>query len=369
LDNKLVVPKDRVDTFLRNKVLKGEVPMTRDGLYYFLSKSYAGISRAQIDKFLKAQNIIRKTDRLQPTSKRTKRKVNRKGQIGYDLIEINWKDLGFKPKEIKIYEKQLRSGDIDYDPTDPHLKKKPKLPVTAAYMFSAVDKITGFLFVEFAVNKSRKVITPIAKRAFQMFAKLFKIPLSKLVVFSDKGKEFDFVKYKSWGIRHVQLAREPLIEKKNSQFQAALYRVAKMNISLEISELIKRSLNIVNRTKSKLLKMAPFEAINVPEGTLSIDYNKKRGKGSGIKVKARELIVGDMVRLNLVGMKKTSFYKAYKGDQYSTQRYEILTKRGNRYKINGPDKKKFYHRDDLRLTSVLDMKTEHVLRKRKKKLK
>ena len=225
LDDKLVIPPKEVDAFLRKKILSGNVPLSRDGLYYFLSKTYAGVTRGAIFKFLKAQKMIRKTDKMQPNTKRTKRKVKRKGQIAYDLIEINWKDLGFVPTEIKAYEKRLIASKDDYDPNDPHGKKKLKIPVKAAYMWSSVDKITGLMYVEFAVNKSRKIITPIAKKAFQYFAKQFKIPMSKLVIYSDKGKEFDFAKYKSWGMRHVQLAREPLIENKNAQFQSALYRI------------------------------------------------------------------------------------------------------------------------------------------------
>ena len=96
LNDARVIPKEEVESFLRKKVLTGKVPLSRDGLYYYLVKAkYAGVTRAQIDTFLKKQKFIRKTDRLQPTSKKTKRKVKRKGQIAYDLIEINWKDLGF----------------------------------------------------------------------------------------------------------------------------------------------------------------------------------------------------------------------------------------------------------------------------------
>jgi hypothetical protein len=368
LDNKRVVPPADVDKILRQKVLSGKVPMTRDGLYYFLSKTWAGITRAKIDKFLKSQRYIRKTDRMQPTSKTKKRRVKRKGQIGFDLIEINWKDLGFKPKEVKAFEKKLKR-DPDYDPRDPQNKKKIKVPITAAYIWSSVDKITGLMWCKFAVTKQQKIITPIAKQAFEYFSKNFKIPMNRLIGFSDHGNEFDFKQYNKWGVKTVQLARESLIEKKNSQFQAALYRIAKMNISLNIAELIKRALQIVNRTKSKLLKVAPFEAIDVAEGDLSEKYNKKRGKGSGIIVKGRVLKVGDMVRLNLIGPKKTSFYKAYKGLQYSTKRYKVLAKKGIRYKIDGPKGKRFYHRDDLRLTSVADLKSDLVLRKRAKGLK
>ncbi len=368
LDDKRVIPKEEVEEFLRKKVLGGKVPFSRDGLYYYLIKAgFAGVKRAQIDNFLKKQKIIRKTDKLQPVTKRTKRKVNRKGQICYDLIEINWKDLGFKPKEMIAWEKKQKK-DPDYDPSDPQGKKRLKLPRPAAYMFSAVDKLSGLMFVKFSFTKARKYVTPIAEKCFKFFAKSFEIPMTKIVAFSDKGKEFDFEKYNSWGVRTKQVRREPLIENKNAQFQSALYRVAKMNLSKSIEDLIDRAVQVVNRTKSRLLKLARVEAISAPESELSLNCNKRRGKESGMKVKARKLKIGDTVRLNLIGPKKDSFYKAYKGKQYSDKRYKILQKKGNRYKIEIDGKKQFFHRDDLRITPPSDMTTEKILYKRGKKL-
>ena len=93
LDNKQVILPEQVDKLLRKKVLDGKVPMTRDGLHYYLKQFYAGVSRAKIDAFLKQQNVIRKTDRMQPSTKRKKRRVTKKGQIGFDLIEINWNSV------------------------------------------------------------------------------------------------------------------------------------------------------------------------------------------------------------------------------------------------------------------------------------
>ena len=52
-----------------------------------------------------------------------------------------------------------------------------------------------------------------------------------------------------------------------------------------------------------------------------------------------------------------TFHKAYKGKSYSKQRYKILAKRRNYYKIDGPDGKKFYHREKLRVTPPPDRKT------------
>lgn len=351
LENKLVIPKEDAEKFLRKKVLGGTVPLSRDGLYYFLSKNFVGISRKMIDKFLKAQNFIRETDTAQPTSKKASRRVKKKGQLSFDLIEINWDDLKFKPPEM-----------VDYDEANDETND-------SAYIFSCVDALTGVMYCEFSPKKTQKEITPIAKRCFKYFARVLQVPLNRLVGLSDKGSEFNFKLYEKWGLRLKQLPRASLIENKNAQFQAALYRIAKLNLTKNIDELVEKALKIVNRTKSRLTKVAPFEALQKTNVELEKKYNRKRGPQSGLKVKVRPLKIGDMVRLNLIGPKKTSFFKAYKADQWSKRRYPILAKRRNKYKIDGPKGKVFYHRDDLKLTSKSDKKTAMELYKRRTKLK
>jgi len=194
-------------------------------------------------------------------------------------------------------------------------------------------------------------------------------PLSKMHGLSDKGDEFNFKLYEKWGLRTKQVARAPLIEQKNSQFQRALYRVAKMKNTKSIHKLVKDSMMIVNRTQSSLTKVAPIEASSVPPEELAKKYNKRRGKDSGTKIKARPLKIGEFVRLMILKDKDKSnytFHKAYKGKSYSKQRYKILAKRRNYYKIDGPDGKKFYHREKLRVTPPPDRKTIKLLYEREK---
>ena len=146
VDGRLVVSKKNQETFIRNKVLSGKVPMSRDGLYYYLSKISVGVSRAAIDKFLKAQHIIRETDTLQPRTKRASRRVLKKGQIAFDLVEINWKDVGFKPTDQNI------TGE-------------------AGYIFTVADALTGLLWAKFAPNKDRHIITRLRRRASSGWSK------------------------------------------------------------------------------------------------------------------------------------------------------------------------------------------------------
>ena len=352
LDDKLVIPKEKEVEFIRKKVLSGRVPMSRDSLYYYLNKISVGVSRAAIDKFLKAQNIIRETDNVQASTKKASRKVHRKGNIEFDLVEINWKDVGFKP-------------EVDWKA----LKIKPTAEDRkAGYVFTLADSLTGLLFAKFAPTKYRKHITPIAKEGFNYMAEKLDTPISKMHALADSGKEWDVKKYNTWGLRVKFVPRAPLIERKNSQFQAALYRIIKMKTSKEINKLVKQAQDVVNRTQSTLTKVAPVEALNKTQKELSEKYNKRRGAGSGVKLKSRVLKIGEFVRLNILKDKERGgqFYKAYKGLTWSKRRYPVLAKRGDRYKIDGPNGKKFYHRQDLKPTPPADKKTLQILHEREK---
>ena len=342
VDGRIVVSKSKQETFIRNKVLGGKVPMSRDGLYYYLSRISVGVSRAAIDKFLKSQHIIRETDTLQPRTKKASRRVLKKGQIAFDLVEINWKDLKFTPTDKNI------EGE-------------------AGYIFTVADALTGLLWAKFSPNKERKNITPIAEEGFNWMSDKLQTPISKMHATSDSGSEWDVKKYKEWGLRVKFLARAPLIEQKNKQIQAALYRISKMKKTKNIAALVKLAMTVVNRTQSSLTKVAPIEAISEKQTVLAEKYNKKRGKDSGVKLKLRPLKIGEFVRLQIISDKKRGgeFFKAYKGESWSRRRYKVLAKRGNRYKldVNG---KKFYHRSELKPTSPADKKTIRILHQREK---
>ena len=357
LDDKRVIPREKIEYWLRKWVLSGKMPLTRDGLYYYIqSQNVVGIPRAAIDKFLKKQKVINETDNAQPRTNKQSRKVNKKGQLAFDLVEINWDDLGFIPKEGKPKKKKFKAG------------KEVKQSKTDAYIFTCADALTGLVFCRYSPSKARRSITPIAKQCFDFFSKALGVPIDRLFAVSDSGKEFDFEKYKTWGVRLKQLPRSGLIENKNAQIQRALYRVAKMNTTNSIVELVKKAQSIVNRTQSSLTKKTPAEASKTANVDLAKGYNKKRGQDSGVKIKARPLKIGEKVRINLIGPKKTSFYKAYHAKTWSKRTYAVLAKRGNKYKVDGPSGKKFYHRDDLRITARSDKLTKQIIDKRGEEL-
>ena len=337
IDKREVIPTKHQVSFVRNKILSGEVPLARDSLYYFLQQKYINVPRAVIDKVLKAQNVVRESDSRQATTTRKKRNVFKKGQLSFDLIEIKFIDLPFEVAD-------------------------PDIEVEKGYFFSCADQLTGLSFFKWSPHKTQKEITPIAEECFKWFAEKLKLRRNQLVGFSDKGKEFDFKKYKSWGLRLKQLPRAPLIEMKNAIFQKSLYRIARMHITHHLKKLVEKAMNIVNNTKSKLTGKTPNEALELETGALSKKYNsKKRGVGTSSAVKKRPLQIGDMVRYALTPEKDKLEYKSYRPMAWSKSKYKVIAKRGNTYKINSPSGKRFIHRDHLKLTSARDTVSDKII--------
>ena len=337
LDNKLVIPDNEVEKYLRDEILKGEkVPLSRDAAYYYLTKQVVNVSRQKIEDFLKKQRIIRETDNQQPTQKKGSRSVKKKGQLHYDLIEIKFKDLKFQPQDIDEIK---------------------------GYIFSMTDALTSLSYFEYGARKTIKIMTPIAKRAFEYFKKQLGIPYKKMIGYSDKGSEFDWKEYNELGIKTIQLSRSSIIEAKNAHFQRVLYRIAKMEGTKNIAELVSNAMEIVNNTRSSVSKKTPAENVNEKVSDLSLRYNKKRGKDSGVSSKLKPLQKGDRVRTRMLHDKDKTMYKAYKGNMWSKTVYTVQLKKAQRYKVNGT----FYHRDELRITPKADQESEKVFRTRKAK--
>ena len=343
INNKEVIPTKKVTEFVREKILSGEVPLSRDSLYYYLQQKYINIPRASIDKLLKAQSVIRESDNRQPTTTRKKRKVNKKGQLSFDLVEIKFKDLPFEPED-------------------------PDIEVEKGYFWGCADQLTGLSHFVFSPHKDYKNITPIAEKSFKWFVEKLGIgSMKKIVGYSDKGAEFDFKKYKKWGLRLKQLPRAPLIEAKNAHFQRVLFRIAKMKKTKHLKKLATMANDIMNNTQSSLTGKTPNEALLEEQGALAKKYNSKRkGKGTDSAVRARPLKKGDRVRLAVDPEKDKLEYKAYKSIAYTKKIYVVLAVRGSTYKIDGPHGKKFYHRDHLRLTSKRDKVSDAIISQRER---
>jgi hypothetical protein len=352
LDDKMVVPKEKVDTFLRNKIYEGKTPLSRDAAFYWISKNTVGVSRKAVDDWLKKQRVIRETDNQQATTKRPKRQVKTKGQLHIDLVEIKWKDLPFEPKAMK---------DIGWEKMSEEEKAEGEDEINKGYFFGCVDALTSLAYFKFAKFKTYKYITPIAHAAFKWMSKQLGVPLKKMTVKSDMGSEFNWKKYQQWGLKTITVRRDAFIEAKNSHFQRVLYRLAKMNTTRDLHALTSKAMTQMNRTVSSVSKKAPVENLKENVTDISKKYNAKRGKDSGVKIKKKALVPGkDKVRVQLKWAKDKKMYKAYKGKMWSKRNYVVKAKKGSRYTVNG----KTYHRDELKLTEDYDPKSERLLKKR-----
>ena len=282
LNGLLVIPAEQKVAKLRQLVLSGEVPMTRDPLYHYLSKQMVGISRQDIQDFLGTQRVIRETDNQQATTTRTKRKVNTKGLLHIDLVEVYWKDLPFEP-------------DVPDPPgmTEKELAEGVEVNSKGGYFFGCVDSLTALSWYKYAPRKSYKFITPLAKSAFTYFSKKLGVPLNKLRVKMDRGDEFDKKMYEKWGLKVFYVKSSPFIEGKNSHFQRVLYRVAKTHATRNLTKLLKLTMSQLNNTKSSVSGKTPLEAIATSTAKLSKKYNSSHSKLRKSAVKLKPLKLGE----------------------------------------------------------------------------
>ena len=301
------------------------------------SRDTTGVSRAVLDKFLKAQRIIRETDRQQPEVRRKGRKVLKKGQLHLDLVELKFRDLPFKPTD----------RDIDDD-------------VSKGYVLGMVDALTSLAYYKWHPHKTQSEVTPLVKQALDWFEKMLQKKRTTYTIYSDKGREFSFPTYEKWGVKTVQLARSSIIEAKNSHFQRVLFRLAKMENTRNLKELISQSMTIMNETVSKNTKRTPLENLEDATAAVAKKYNAKRAKAG--KSRLRDIIPGkDKVRINLMGPKKELGSKAYKGTTWSKRIYTVTKKRGEKYLVN----RKYYNRSELKITTDYDLKTDAMLQGRR----
>ena len=145
LDGKVVIPKEKVEVYLRNRIYAAKTPLSRDAAFYWISKDTVGISRKAIDNFLKKQRIIRETDSQQASTKHKKRQVKTKGQLHIDLVEIKLNQLHFKPDTGK---------DIGHSKMSEEEKAEGESDVNKGYFFGCVDALTSMSYYRFAKYKN-----------------------------------------------------------------------------------------------------------------------------------------------------------------------------------------------------------------------
>ena len=302
LGDRVVVSNQERDTLMRKLVydIDSDVAPSRDAGYYLIKKRYANISRRQWLAFLKSQRIIRKTDNAPQKAKRGGKKLTRTGELECDLFFISRDDLP----------KYMRKG------------------VTQLYaVLVCVDRLTSLCYTELTFTKERQDVTPALDRAVKFFTKRLAVPASKQTWYMDAGKEFDPKFFSNRNIdRHVVTAGNK-VEKKNSDIQRQFHRLRRAERFKSIEDGLKQSTTVVNSSYNRVIKMSANEAAdkysNKDEVKLLMnEYNKHREKADSDR--RRPLKIGDMVRLVMKSTKGSStFYKAYRGAQYTQDGYPV----------------------------------------------
>lgn len=313
-ENKQIVPEEDVKQILRNDVYKSKsvegLPYGRDSMYNVIQDKYVGISKRDVEDFMKLQKAIRKTDPVRPESKSPGERI--KGYVAEcDLVEVKLHDL---PPRIK---KQFKKN---------------------FYLSGIAERATGLVYYERVMRKTAEMVVPTLARGLKWInAQLEHGKIEKFV--SDAGGEYPQSFFDKRSLPREVKKLGPLIENRNRLIQSNLYK----NINAKIGSFdicLKKAVNQINSTKNKNTKYTPNQAAKVSKSTILERYNAGRVKPSEKKVIPYER--GDRVRLN-VKDKKDRFYKSYKGDQWQ-EYWKIIgaTKKPPiRYRIQKGDVKKW----------------------------
>ena len=346
-NDRLIVPVEDIDEVLRKEFYdkKSTTPWARDSGYADISKRFAGISKRAFAGFAQRQRVKIMTDNVPKRVERKGNRVNRKGQIEMDLYQISKKDL---PTNIKG---KMRAT----------IKANPQ-----GFVLTMVDKLTSLTYLHFVgfprydghKVKDRKTVEPAMNTGIKWFEDKLGIPKKDMWFIRDGGGEFPPVSQ----LRGLVIKLGPAVEARNSFAQRVMHRLLRAKRGT-VAECVKQAQEILNNTKSRISKKTPNEAAQAMVGELSKSYNAKRSSG---KVRAEKpLKVGDRVRL-MTKSKKENMYKAYKGKQWSTEKYEIVEvskRKPYRYKLKMGEKKRVWrYRDQIsNAEGPTDTKSEALL--------
>ena len=311
---KVVVPNEERDDYLR-KVLyqnKSDKPFGRDSLHYVIMKEAINISRRDIEKFLKAQNVIVSRSARPKTEKREfYSTVKKAGVCSGDLAHIRPEDL---PDEY-MPSRQDDDSDTEWKPgmPDKAMKNIWKSGTRGdRYFYNLVDIYTGCLETIVVGTKNEEVIAKATKKLVERMGKALGTPVR--VVQYDMGSEFnksikDLEKMK---IKVFQMRTNAVVEQTNAKLQRIFYTIVAQKRT-GFAGSVKQAVAISNNTKNRKLGITPKEAVE--QLRAGEKPKKKRGKTNAAKNVYPE---GTWVRaLKKKREKEVTGYKAYKGKHYT----------------------------------------------------
>ena len=338
-----VIPTEDVDSYLRGQVFdkQSDLPLSRDGAFHLIKQRVAGITRARLMRFLKAQSVVESTKNAQPKPKQMSGKPLKNFHFEADLVFVR------KPDLVEISDKFNKT-----------VKKHE------TYIVSTCEKLTGLCRLGYVSTKEQRIVTPIVIAHIKSIAQQLGIDPKKYKGSSDKGGEFSKAKLsrvtKGWDF--VKLGSS--VEKKNQTIQSRLFQLARARRGYEVKDLLKQVEKIENQNYSSIQRMTPNEAAAQVEPKLVSSYNKKRKRY--IPGNKTNFKVGDYVRVLLLyyGKDKGIGYKSYKNKTYSKRVYKIsrATKKSIPPKlyVNGS----WMLGDRLSLSQPLDKDSEKIIDKR-----
>lgn len=376
-EGKFVVPNEERDAYLRKALYENKSTKSfgRDSLFYQIKKEVINISRRDISKFLKKQDVIvQRTARPKKEHRKFVLTVSRAGILSGDLVTIRKEDL---PSEY-MPDRQQHDKDAEYNPEDDDVDvgKIWKGVRHDRHFYNLVDIYTGFLVTEVVGTKDQNVVAAVTKRLISRMSKALKTPVREVQF--DMGTEFNqSVKdLKARKIRTRRMRTNAIVEGKNATLQRIFYTIVAQKRAGFASSVV-QAVKIANETLNRKIGMTPNEAV------AKLQKGKKIKRREGVHprpiMRNKAYKVGDLVRALVYKREKTpAGFKSYKGKHYGP--VQTITKVNYfqgypKYVLDGKSKKKTntpgetisltkWH-DELVPVGTIDKESQKLVKKRK----
>ena len=190
LNGKVVIPNEERGQYLRKILYKSgsTAPLGRDSLYHYVKTlPVINISKRDIEKFLKSQNVIvTRSARPKQEKRQFYSTVKKAGICSGDLAHIRPQDM---PSMDYMPSRQDDDPDTEWKP-GVSMKNIWKSGTSGdRYFYNLVDIYTGWLETEVVGTKLETVIAKATKRLVARMAKALGTPVREIQY--DFGTEFN----------------------------------------------------------------------------------------------------------------------------------------------------------------------------------
>ena len=247
-----VVAEEDVDQFFRDAVYTrcSDVPLSRDGGWAAMNKKAWGLRRRAWMSFLKSQAKLRSSDRAIPEGKKTGKPAKDLNEFETDLMEVRTSQM---PQTLK--------------------------DIQNSYIVTTVHRSSSLTNLIWIKNKEPATATPALLKALKWFSEVLKFPVSKMVVASDAGFEFDSKVLAQHKVKHIVKKIGFSVEARNGVVRRQLFKILNLKRGgFEAS--LKQTQDVVNNLISKVHGKTPNEVAGLPEKEVLEKFNAKRQKSS-----------------------------------------------------------------------------------------